>query len=197
MQVETEAKRLMITTRGLQEIKKYDKNLYKLTYRYVDQRTLTASAFAKQIDRWVNELRIRTGDTKTSFRKPGRVHHSLTKVGLVGRPLDVIHMDLADVNRLNPDKKRYRYPFILVAVDAFSNYTVLVPVKDKSADSVLNGIKNAFSQFGIKKKTKDVSDESFKRKSKRAIYRCSTTGFLAPWWVQRSTHPISDQPTLD
>ena len=167
----TEAKRLMITKRGLQELKTYDRKLYRLTSRYVDENKLTASEFGKQIDRWVEQLKVRTGDTKTSFRQPGRVIHSLTKVGSIGIPLEVVHMDLADVNRLNPDKQRYRYPFILVAVDAFSNYTVLVPVKDKSADSILNAVKNAFNQFGISKKTSTSSylRREYKKKSKRSV----------------------------
>ena len=167
----TEAKRLMITKRGLQELKTYDRKLYRLTSRYVDENKLTASEFGKQIDRWVGHLKVRTGDTKTSFRQPGRVIHSITKVGSIGRPLEVIHMDLADVNRLNPDKQRYRYPFILVALDAFSNYTVLVPVKNKSADSILNAVKNAFNQFGISKKTSTSSylRREYKKKSKRSV----------------------------
>ena len=97
----------MITKRGLQEVKKYDKKLYQLTSRCIDKNKLTAFEFAKQIDRWVSQLKVRTGDMKTSYRKPSKVYHSLSKVGSIGRPLDVIHMDLADVNRLNPDNQRY------------------------------------------------------------------------------------------
>ena len=167
----TEAKRLMITKRGLEENKRYDRRLHRLTSRYVDENRLTSKEFEKQIDRWVGQLKVRAGDTKTSYRQPGRVIHSLTKVGSVGRPLEIIHMDLADVNRLNPDRQRYRYPFILVAVDAFSNYTVLVPVKDKSAESVLNAIKNSFNQFGISKKdsTSSYLQDQYRRKSKRSV----------------------------
>lgn len=145
----TEAKRLMISKRGLEEIKQHDKKLYRATSQYVREKQLTAKEFAKQIDRWVGQLRIRSGDTKTTLRKPGRVHHSLTKSGSVGRPLDLIHMDLANVERLNPDKRKYRYPYILVAVDAFSNYTVLVPVRNKSANVVLKGVETAFNSFGL------------------------------------------------
>ena len=106
----SEAKRLMVTKRGLQEIKRYDKELHRLTSRYVSDNKLTAKEFSKQIDRWAGQLKVKTGDTKTSFRRPSKVHHTLTKVGSVGRPLEIIHMDLADVNRLNPDSHVYRYP---------------------------------------------------------------------------------------
>ena len=167
----TEAKRLLITKKGLQDLRSGDKKLYVLVKKFVSQNKLSAPEFSKQIDRWVNNLKRKTGETKSSFRQPTKVLHSLSKAGSITRPLDVIHMDLADVNRLNPDNQRYRYPFILVAVDAFSNYTVLVPVKDKSADAVMNGIKNVFDQMGVSKKTSASSrlKETYKRKSKRAI----------------------------
>ena len=61
-------------------------------------------------------------------------------------------MDLANVNRLNPDNHRYRYPFILVAMDAFTNYVVLIPIKNKTGDEIINATTNAFSQFGLNKK---------------------------------------------
>ena len=106
----------------------------------------------KNLDKWVTEMKIKTGDTKSTYRKPGKVYNTLTKVGSVNRPRALIDMDLADVNRLNPDNRTYRYPFILVAVDGFSNYSVLVPVKNKSAQEVLNASKNAFSQLGLKRR---------------------------------------------
>lgn len=147
----TEAKRLLISTRGLKEIQRYDKTLHSTLTRWVKQEKVTSKELSKLIDKWVSQLKIRTGETKNVYRKPGKVYHSISKTGSVQRPLQLIHMDLADVNRLNPDKRTYRYPFILVAVDGFSNYSVLVPVKNKNAEQVLNASKNVFSQFGLKK----------------------------------------------
>ena len=147
----TEAKRLLISTRGLKEIQRYDKTLHAALTKWVKQEKVTSKELSRLLDRWIGQLKIRTGETKHVYRKPGKVYHCLTKSGSLLRPLQLIHMDLADVNRLNPDRKTYRYPFILVAVDGFSNYTVLVPVKNKSARQVLNACKNVFSQFGLKK----------------------------------------------
>ena len=147
----TEAKRLLISTRGLKEIQRYDKTLHGALIKWVKQEKITSKELSRLLDRWIGQLKIRTGETKYVYRKPGKVYHCLTKSGSLQRPLQLIHMDLADVNRLNPDRKTYRYPFILVAVDGFSNYTVLVPVKNKSAEQVLNACKNVFSQFGLKK----------------------------------------------
>ena len=147
----TEAKRLLITTRGLKELRQYDRTLHSALTRWVEKEKVTSKELSKLLNRWITQFKIRTGDTKSVYRKPGRVYHTLTKTGSVQRPLQLIHMDLADVNRLNPDRKKYRYPFILVAVDGFSNYSVLVPVKNKTAKQVLNATKNAFSQFGLKK----------------------------------------------
>ena len=159
-------KRLLTSRRGLNELRGYDPCLYRIVSKYVKANRLTAPDFSAQIDRWTGQLRVRSGDTKTSYRTPGRVLHSVSKSGSIGRPLDVIHMDLANVNRLKPDKQRYRYSFILVAVDAFSNYTVLVPVKDKSAESVLNAIKNAFNQFGMTKRASLARRDATRRRAK-------------------------------
>lgn len=146
-----EVKRLLISKRGLREIQRYDKTLHSALTRWVKQEKVTSKQLGKLLDKWISQLKIRTGETKHVYRKPGKVYHSLTKIRSVQRPLQLIHMDLADVNRLNPDRKTYRYPFILVAVDGFSNYSVLVPVKNKSAEQVLNASKNVFSQLGLKK----------------------------------------------
>ena len=147
----SEAKRLLITSRGLEEIKDYDLPLYQAVNKWVRSEKLSSSEVKRYLDRWVTEMKIKTGDTKSTYRKPGKVFNTLTKVGSVNRPRALIHMDLADVNRLNPDKRNFRYPFILVAVDGFSNYVALVPVKNKSAEQILNASKNAFAQLGLKK----------------------------------------------
>ena len=150
-----EVKRLLTTRKGLTELEAADQSLHRMITKYVRENQLTKVEFGRQLERWTDSLRARTsGDTKTTLRRPTKVYHTLTKSGRVSRPLDVVHIDLADVNRLNPDKRKYRYPFILVAVDAFSNYCVLVPVKNKEAGSVTNAIKNVFSQMGIDKRAK-------------------------------------------
>ena len=149
----TEAKRLVTTTRGRRELKQYDPALFRALAKWLD---VSTSELKSKVDRWITRLKIKTGDTKTVYRNLTHVYTTLAKSGSVNRPLALIHMDLADVGRLNPDNRRYRYPFILVAVDGFSNYTVLVPVKSKSAKHVLNASKNAFSQFGLKSSCKPV-----------------------------------------
>ena len=166
----TEAKRLLVTRKGLQELKRYDGNLHRLLSKWVERDKLTSREVVKKIDKWIVELKRKTGDTKKSYRTPTRVFHHKSKSGVINRPLDLIHMDLADVNRLNPDKQTYRYPFILVAVDAFTNYVVLIPIKNKSADEVLNAMKNVFSQFGL------LKNNLKKEKSKsRSFGKCLLT----------------------
>ena len=148
----TEAKRLMITRRGLQELKDYDYSLHRLLKKWVTKNKIKSSELKSKIDKWIVELKRRTGDERKSYRQPLKIVHTKSKSGYVNRPLDLIYMDLADVNRLNPDNHRYRYPFILVAVDAFTNYVVLIPIKNKTGDEIINTMKNAFSQFGLNKK---------------------------------------------
>ena len=146
----TEAKRQLITKNGLGELKSYDPSLHKSLTKWVKKEKLTSQDVRSKVEKWITQLKIRTGATKNAYRRPTRVYNSLTKVGSVNRPLALLHMDLADANRLNPDNRTYRYPFILVTVDGFSNYAVLVPVKNKTASEVLNASKNAFSQLGLK-----------------------------------------------
>lgn len=146
----TEAKRLLITKKGLDELKSYDPSLHKSLTKWVKSKKLSSQNVRSKVEKWITQLKIRTGATKNAYRRPTRVYNTLSKVGSVNRPLALVHMDLADVNRLNPDNRTYRYPFILVTVDGFSNYVVLVPVKNKTASEVLNASKNAFSQLGLK-----------------------------------------------
>ena len=146
----TEAKRLLITKKGLDELKSYDPSLHKSLTKWVKSKKLSSQNVRSKVEKWITQLKIRTEATKNAYRRPTRVYNTLSKVGSVNRPLALVHMDLADVNRLNPDNRTYRYPFILVTVDGFSNYVVLVPVKNKTASEVLNASKNAFSQLGLK-----------------------------------------------
>eukprot|EP00111_Clytia_hemisphaerica_P014695 TCONS_00043311-protein len=172
----TEAKRLVSTIRGRRELKQYDPALFRVLTKWSD---VSTSELKSKVDKWITSLKIKTGDTKSVYRKPTRVYNTLTKSGSVNRPLALIHMDLADVGRLNPDNRRYRYPFILVAVDGFSNYSVLVPVKSKSAEHVLNATKNAFSQFGLKlscKPSKRTLRSGRKgRQADSCLRKCMTT----------------------
>ena len=155
----TEAKRLLVTRRGLEELKRMDPSLNALIKKWVRKKSLSSDEVKKTVDKWIDELKRRTGDARKSYRPPTKVFYHESKSGAVNRPLDLIHVDLADVNRLNPDKRRYRYPFVLVAVDAFTNYCVLVAVKSKSGEDVLNALKNAFSQFGLRKCNSGKNEE--------------------------------------
>lgn len=144
----TRAARLLSTKRGLNELNKFSHNSRKLVEAVNKLRD--KNFIERKVKRWVSQLRMRAGQEYQTLRKPTKVFSRVTKNPAL-RPFQVIHMDLADVNRLNPDKKKFRYSFILVSVDAFSNYTVLVPIRSKHSDNVLNAIKNTFAQFQVDK----------------------------------------------
>ena len=191
----TEVKRLLTSRKGLVELKGADPSLHKLLTGYVRDNKLTKEDFGAQLGRWTSHLRARTGDTKSTLRRPTKVFHTLSKSGSVSRPLDVIHMDLADVNRLNPDKQKYRYPFILVAVDAFSNYSVMVPVKNKQASSILNAVKNVFFQMGVDKRIqREETAYNVDRKS-GAQRRLIDDPNQKQRWCQMSTRLQTDRGT--
>ena len=134
--------------------------MHRLLKKWVTKNKIKSSELKSKIDKWIVELKRRTGDERKSYRQPLKIVHTKSKSGYVNGPLDLIHMDLADVNRLNPDKHRYRYPFILVAVDAFTNYVVLIPIKNKTGYEIINAMKNAFSQFGLSRNKKCNSNKN-------------------------------------
>ena len=166
----TEVKRLMTTRRGLQEIRDYDPKLHQATTRFVKKEKLSSVEFLKKhLQRWTSQLRRKTGDTKTTYRTAKKVLHTDTKAGRVTRPLQLLHMDLADMNRLNPDRMRYRYPFVLVTVDGYTNYSVLVPVKDKSGQSVVNAVKNTFHQLGLTQRFERLRKAKRRRRKRKIV----------------------------
>lgn len=147
-----EARKLFLTERGQQRLREYDKKLYKALKNWIEQHKLSKQYVKGKLDKWITSRRKNTGDVRRALRKPTRVEHRATIVGRVNRPLQILHADLADVTRLNPDRKIYRYRFVLVVVDAFSNYTVLVPMKNKSSQSALDAFKQAFKQLGVRRR---------------------------------------------
>ena len=57
---------------------------------------------------------------------------------------DIWGVDLADVQSLNKFSKGFKY--LLCAIDLFSKYAWVIPIKDKKGASIVNAFKKIVSQ---------------------------------------------------
>ena len=81
---------------------------------------------------WLRQIQLDNG-AKTTLPIPRDVKTFFTVKDKVTEADQLYHMDLAEMAKLNTDKKKYRYPYLLVFVDVYSNYVFLEPVRHKNA----------------------------------------------------------------
>ena len=97
--------RLMITKRGLQELKTYDRKLYRLTSRYVDENKLTASEFGTRTGYTPAQLFERfTGGDRRDWEKRYRVNETKTQF----EPLEDTRIKMRLLRKSNANSKQQK-----------------------------------------------------------------------------------------
>ena len=76
-----------------------------------------------------------------TLHKQGRRHFPRRKI-IVARPKLIVSVDLADMSLLKEHNDGVRY--LLFALDSFSRYLIIKPLRNKNADSVLQAVKSVF-----------------------------------------------------
>ena len=97
---------------------------------------------------------LQTQDTYTLHRS-ARKKIPLNKIQVSGID-DQWEADLIDVQKLAKENKNYKY---LLTVDSLSKYAWVVPVKDKSGDSILKAFKQIFKSRQPRKLRTDKGKE--------------------------------------
>ena len=85
---------------------------------------------------------LRSDETYTLF-KPARRRFKRSRT-IVGGIDQEYEMDLADLSKWQ--KYNDNYSFLLVAIDVFSRYVIIFPLKSKSADAILRVLENLVRQ---------------------------------------------------
>lgn len=91
-----------------------------------------------------------------SLHKPARKNFKRNRTYVSGIDAQW-QADLADMQALSKDNEGYRY--ILTCIDVFSKYAWAVPVKDKGANSMVQGFKELFTQAGNRTPKKLQTDK--------------------------------------
>ena len=105
----------------------------------------------------VNEVKnfLRNQDSHTLY-KLTRKRYPTQKI-LAPKPLTIFSLDLADFSKLSKYNKNVK--FLMYFIDLFSKKVTVIPIKNKSKSSILNGLINFFSQENNQLYTRIYSDK--------------------------------------
>lgn len=97
-------------------------------------------------------------DTYTANR-PARQRFKRSRVIAYGIN-DLVDIDLADFSKLSKFNKKYK--FLLVAIDVFSRFAKVVPLRDKTATSVLSALQGIYGTGPVPHKIRSDRGLEFK-----------------------------------
>lgn len=104
-----------------------------------------SKAFPKRSHKDIEKF-LESKSSYTLFRnKPKRFPTNYYRIKKIG---ELFEADLADVSNLAKFNKNYK--FLLLAIDVFSKYLFVIPLKNKSATETANAIENVIKKFPFK-----------------------------------------------
>lgn len=125
---------------NLQELyEKYDFPGVDKLYKIAKQNNLKVTL--KQVKEFIDDQKV----SQLHKKAPKRSNHPITAPN---KNIEY-QMDILDMQKFYTKNQHYRY--ILVMIDIFSRRGVGVPLKSKSADDTVQGIKKAFEYLGTPK----------------------------------------------
>ena len=107
-------------------------SIYKL---YKSAKTLDKNVTLKDVKKFLS-----TQDSYT-LHKPSKKHF-LTQHIIAPKPKVIICMDLLDVQNISEFNNGFRY--LMLFVDVYSRYLTVIPIKNKTKESILVGLKTFF-----------------------------------------------------
>ena len=126
---------LLTESRGLLLLKNDEPEIHKALRQFKSLHSAdirTQKTWKTLVRSWLRQIQLDNG-AKTTLPIPRDVKTFFTVKDKVTEADQLYHMDLAEMAKLNTDKKKYRYPYLLVFVDVYSNYVFLEPVRHKNA----------------------------------------------------------------
>lgn len=137
-------------------------------YRALQDADLGYTYSLSYVKRWLND------QDSYSRHKPVRHRFKTAKVRSGGLN-DQFDIDLADVQNLSKYNDGIRY--LLFSIDVFSRYLRVVPLKDKTAKSILQALKLIFSQITPSKVRSDKGSEFNNRYVRAYLRKCKIKYF--------------------
>ena len=113
-----------------------DNLFYSPNTQYTSIKSLYAAVKNKGIT--YNEARnfIQNQESSQLFKKPSRIKHYFPIVAKY--KYEILQADLADMGNLSSANKNYKY--FLVAIDVFSRFVFVVPLKNKRSENICKAI---------------------------------------------------------